>query len=105
MTSLLSKLFSGEQSASNSASDDTEIVCENGVCYKRPKDKTNPSTETAAATTTEQVDAAAQQLSNEEKLERAKVLLEKKRKEKEEESERVSEVVLIASAENLVIDE
>lgn len=99
------KLFLGEQSASNSAADDTEIVCENGVCYKRPKDKTNQSTESAAAATTEQVDAAAQQLSNQEKLERAKVLLEKKRKEKEEESERVS--MLIASAfidENLVID-
>lgn len=90
MTCLLSKLFLGEQSASNSATDDTEIVCENGVCYKRPKVNTNQSTENAAATTTEQVDAGAQQLLNEEKLERAKVLLEKKRKEKEEENERVS---------------
>lgn len=84
--------FLGEQSASSSASDDTEIVCENGVCYKRPKVTTNQTTDNAAATTTEQTDADAQQLTNEEKLERAKALLEKKRKEKEAENERVSEL-------------
>lgn len=85
--------FSGEQSASTSNSDETEIVCENGVCYKRPKVKTNQTVESSAATdksmVSNEVDGNAQQLSNEEKLERAKNLLEKKRKEKEEENERV----------------
>lgn len=84
-------MFPGEQSAPHNDSEDTEIVCENGVCYKRPKVKTNQTAATSSTTTTqEEVDASAQQLSNEEKLERAKNLLEKKRKEKDEENERVS---------------
>lgn len=74
-------LFLGEQSASNE--DDTEIVCENGVCFKRPKENKNE------AASTESSDSASQ-ISNEEKLKRAKELIEKKRKEKEEEDARVS---------------
>lgn len=72
----------GEQSASN---EDTEIVCENGVCYKRPKQN---NTETAPA----EVDAgsSSQQTTNEEKMNRAKEIIEKKRKEKDEENARVS---------------
>lgn len=79
------RFISGEQSASSN--DDTEIVCENGVCFKRPKQKTteNEPTEDAPSSSNN-----TQQLTNEEKLERAKSLLEKKRKEKEEEDARVS---------------
>lgn len=69
----------GEQS---SASDDTEIVCENGVCFKRPKQNSDPNASTSAD--------AGSQFSNEEKLARAKELIEKKRIAKEEEDARVS---------------
>lgn len=83
----------GEQSASTTVSEDTEIVCENGVCFKRPKVKTNKD----ALTATEEIDASAsgQQLSNEEKLERAKDLIEKKRKGKDEENERVRRTIIL----------
>lgn len=73
--------FSDEQSASN---DDTEVVCENGVCYKRPKQNT------AAVAEPESQSESDQHLKNDEKLSRAKELIEKKRKEKEEEDARVS---------------
>lgn len=86
----------GERSEvpTGSNDDDTEIVCENGVCYKRPKQNTNTSesTATVGADTDADVDAAAliaSQLSNEEKLLRAKELIEKKRKDKDEEDARV----------------
>lgn len=73
----------GEQSASVSASnDDSEIVCENGVCFKRPQQ--------TSETSSTQNDTENQQLSNEVKLARAKELIEKKRKEKDEEDARVS---------------
>lgn len=88
--------FPGEQAASSTDSEETEIVCENGVCYKRPKVKTNEDaqsvTSAAADTTTTTTTAPDSQLSNEEKLERAKNLIEKKRKEKDEENERVSAI-------------
>lgn len=63
---------------------DTETVCENGVCYKRPK---QPNTESES---TEDASSSTQDPSNEERLNRAKHLLEKKRKEKDEEDSRVS---------------
>lgn len=78
-------LFLDEQSSSN---DDTEVVCENGVCYKRPKQTATAPAETESGSSSSTND---QQVSiNEEKLARLKELMEKKRKEKEEEDARVS---------------
>lgn len=64
------------------------MVCENGVCYKRPKQTaTAPAeTENGSSSSTN----GEQGLIDEEKLARIKELLEKKRKEKEEEDARVS---------------
>lgn len=76
----------GEQSASN---DDTEIVCENGVCFKRPKQNSTQATPTESVTVVDG-NTTAEQPPNEEKLARAKEIIEKKRKEKDEESARVS---------------
>lgn len=73
--------FPDEQSASN---DDTEVVCENGVCYKRPKQNT------AAPAEPKSQSESDQHSKDDEKLARAKELIEKKRKEKEEEDARVS---------------
>lgn len=78
-----SNLFLGEQSTSNE--EDTEIVCENGVCFKRPKEN-----KTEAASTESTTSDSTTQLANEERLKRAKDLIEKKRKDKEEEDGRVS---------------
>lgn len=80
---ICSFFLSGEQSASNEK--DTEIVCENGVCYKRPKEN-----KTESATTEDTASVSTSNVSNEEKLNRAKELIEKKRKEKDEEDARVS---------------
>lgn len=66
-----------------------EIVCENGVCYKRPK-QTATTNENVAIDSTSQSNSS--QLSNDEKLKRAKDLIEKKRLAKEEEDARVSEI-------------
>lgn len=79
-------LFLDEQSSSN---DDTEVVCENGVCYKRPK---QTATATAPAETESGPSSSTngQQVSIHEKLAEVKELMVKKRKEKEEEDARVS---------------
>ncbi|XP_055325108.1 UBX domain-containing protein 4 [Sitodiplosis mosellana] len=76
-------LIASEQSASNEG--DTEIVCENGVCYKRPKEN-----KTEAASTEDTSSGSTPQIINEEKLNRAKELIERKRKEKEEEDARLA---------------
>lgn len=67
---------------------DTEIVCEGGVCYKKPKD-VNPAA----------IDEPSNesQANQEDKLKRAKELIEKKRKNKEEENTRVSAAFLCIS--------
>lgn len=71
------------------SADDTETVCENGVCFKRPKqskstESESNATETLAGTSTDSVDS-----NNEEKLLRARELIAKKRKEKEDEDAQV----------------
>ena len=76
-------LFLGEQSASNE--EDTEIVCENGVCFKRPKEN-----KTEAASTESTSSDSNTEIPYDEKLKRAKEILVKKREEKEEEDARVS---------------
>lgn len=75
-------------SSDPSADGDFEVVCEGGVCFKRPKQPqaaSGDATNAAAAT-----ESAEQALANEAKLRRAKELIEKKRIEKEEENARVS---------------
>lgn len=61
-------------------------MCENGVCYKRPKQNKTEATASTEGTSS----SSSSQLSNEEKLARAKELIEKKRIVKEEEDARVS---------------
>lgn len=65
------------------------MVCENGVCYKRPK---QTATATAPAETESGPSSSTngQQVSIHEKLAEVKELMVKKRKEKEEEDARVS---------------
>lgn len=63
-------------------------MCENGVCFKRPKQQSSGSGGEAASSTDDS--NSSQDLLNDEKLARAKELIEKKRKDKEEEDSRVS---------------
>lgn len=72
---------------SSNPDDDTEVVCEDGVCFKRPKEHSAPSD-----TPADSVESAQAQLVQEEKLRRAKELIEKKRLEKEEENARVKNI-------------
>lgn len=85
----------GEQSASTD--DDTEIVCENGVCFKRPKQNKTDAVVTENGTSDGVASSSDSQFTNEEKLARAKELIEKKRKEKEEEDARVSDTAYKSS--------
>lgn len=73
------------------ADDDSEIVCEGGVCYKKPKEAASSANSLTDTSPTEPSLASSLEstISNEEKLQRAKELLDKKRKEKEEETARV----------------
>lgn len=74
--------------------EELETVCENGVCYQRPKQANSSTTsesvenKTAEIETTSNSGASSDQ-ANEEKLQRAKDILAKKRKDKEEEDARV----------------
>lgn len=83
----------GEQASAevqSTHSADTEVVCEGGVCYKRPKEsKPEDLKESDASTSAEAPAPASPELSTEEKVQRAKELIEKKRKAKEEEEARV----------------
>lgn len=74
-------------STSSNPGDDSEIVCEGNVCYKRPKEG-----ESASAVPAEDTLSPQAQLAHEEKLRRAKELIDKKRLEKEEENARVNEL-------------
>lgn len=75
------------------SNDDTEVVCENGICYKRPKQNVAAaaeSTESNSNSTDSSSSVSGQQVTIDEKLSHAKELIEKKRKEKDEEDARVS---------------
>lgn len=63
------------------------MVCENGVCYKRPKQTATAPAETESGPSSS---TNGQQVSIHEKLAEVKELMVKKRKEKEEEDARVS---------------
>ncbi|XP_031618608.1 UBX domain-containing protein 4 [Contarinia nasturtii] len=78
-------LIANEQSASN---EDSEVVCENGVCYKRPKQNETEVTSSTGETSSDSSNGS--QLTNEEKLARAKELIERKRIAKEEEDARLA---------------
>lgn len=89
-------LFSGEQSSNSLPSnDDTETVCENGVCYKRPKQNKPESVSEENTSTNNSSSSSASQLTGDDKLTRAKELIEIKRKDKEEEDARVSSIIII----------
>lgn len=64
-------------------------MCENGTCFKRPKQNKTDAVVTENGSSGSGV---AGQLINEEKLAHAKELIEKKRKDKEEEDARVSDL-------------
>lgn len=78
--------------AAAGSADDSEIVCEGGVCYKKPKEAGSSANSPTDTSPNEPSLASSLEstISNEEKLLRAKELLDKKRKEKEEETARVS---------------
>lgn len=88
--------FLGEQSANSSKSnEDTEVVCENGVCYKKPKqNKSEPVSEESTSTNNSSSSSSASQLADDAKLARAKELIEKKRKDKEEEDAHVNNHII-----------
>lgn len=83
----------GEQATAevqSTQSADPEVVCEGGVCYKRPKEnKPEEPKESDASTSAAAPAPASPELTTEEKVLRAKELIEKKRKAKEEEEARV----------------
>lgn len=80
--------LSGERAADG---EETETVCENGVCYKRPVQKKDETTaSTAASSSNQSAQNSAYMSATEERLRRAKELIDMKRKEKEEEATKVS---------------
>lgn len=72
----------------DSQGDDSEIVCEGGVCYKRPKQPAE-ATSTEVPSENDSLPDQPNSPNSEEKLRRAKELIEKKKKEKDEEDARV----------------
>lgn len=72
--------------------DDSEIVCEGGVCYKKPSSSSSSPTDTSPIQPSLSTLSTSPEstVSHEAKLQQAKELLDKKRKEKEAEAARVS---------------
>lgn len=79
-----------EATSAHTQAKDEEVVCENGVCFKRPKEnKTQEAAEKGEDSSTETPTTSDANLPSEEKLRRARDLIVKKRKDKEDEDKQV----------------
>lgn len=79
-----------EATSAHPQADDEEVVCENGVCFKRPKEnKTHDSADKSEDSTTETPTTSDATFPSDEKLKRARDLIAKKRKDKEDEDKQV----------------